>query len=56
MHTQGSRLFRDRVAEFSDPQVELLERRGAIVIGKTNLPEFGAGANTYNELVPCLLP
>ncbi len=46
---QGSKLFRDRVADFSDPHVELLERRGAIVIGKSNLPEFGAGANTYNE-------
>ena len=46
---QGSRLFKDRIADFSDPHVELLEKRGAIVIGKSNLPEFAAGANTYNE-------
>jgi amidase len=42
-------MFSDRVADFSDPHVELLESRGAIVIGKSNMPEFGAGANTYNE-------
>ena len=46
---QGSRLFKDRIAELSDPHVELLEQQGAIVIGKSNLPEFAAGANTYNE-------
>ena len=30
--------------------VENLEANGAIVIGKSNTPEFGAGANTFNEV------
>ncbi len=47
---QGSKIFKDRVATADDPQVENLERNGAIIIGKSNMPEFGAGANTYNEL------
>lgn len=48
---QGSRIYEDRIAEEDDPHVELLERRGAIIVGKSNLPEFGAGSNTYNECV-----
>ena len=46
---QGSRLFKDRIAHEDDPQIQMLEENGAIIIGKTNMPEFGAGANTYNE-------
>src|SRR6185436_10365209 len=30
--------------------VDRLKRAGAIVLGKTNTPEFGAGANTFNEV------
>ena len=48
--TYGSAAFADHVPEESDPLVDLLERRGAVVIGKTNTPEFGAGANTFNEV------
>ena len=34
----------------SDPIVSRIESRGGIVIGKTNTPEFGAGANTFNDV------
>jgi len=46
--TYGSTIFSDHVPERSDYLVEILEANGAIVIGKTNTPEFGAGANTFN--------
>ena len=42
-------MFKDRVAHESDPHIKILEANGAIIIGKSNMPEFGAGANTYNE-------
>ena len=48
--TQGSPIFADRVPELSDWQVERIEAAGGIVLGKTNTPEFGAGANTFNEV------
>lgn len=48
--TYGSPIFAEHVPERSDILVERLEARGAIVLGKTNTPEFGAGANTFNEV------
>jgi amidase len=48
--TQGSPIFADRVPEKSDILVEHLERHGAIVQAMSNTPEFGAGANTFNEV------
>ncbi len=48
--TRGSPIFADSVPESSDILVERLEANGAIVIGKSNTPEFGAGANTFNEV------
>ena len=48
--TSGSRIYADRIAPSSDIVVERLEANGAIVIGKTNLPEFAAGGNTFNDL------
>ncbi len=48
--TSGSRIFADRIAAASDIVVQRLERNGAIVIGKTNLPEFAAGGNTFNDV------
>lgn len=38
------------VPEHSDPIVTRLEGRGGVVIGKTNTPEMGAGANTFNAV------
>src|SRR5262245_18803747 len=47
-NTQGSLLFKDRVATRDTTQVARLEAAGAIVIGKTNAPEFGYTAITKN--------
>lgn len=41
--TEGSLLHADRIAEKNDPLVDQLESKGAIVVGKTNVPEFCAG-------------
>ena len=48
--TYGSLAFKDHVPERSDILVERLEENGAIVYAKSNTPEFGAGANTFNEV------
>jgi amidase len=48
--TYGSPIYRDHVPERSDLMVERLEERGAVVLAKSNTPEFGAGANTFNEV------
>jgi amidase len=48
--TWGSPLFADHVPARSDILVERLEANGAIVMGKSNTPEFGAGASTFNEV------
>ena len=48
--TQGSPIFANRIAPTSDIVVTHLERNGGIVYAKSNTPEFGAGANTFNEV------
>jgi len=48
--TQGSPIYKDTVPAKSDVMVENLEANGAIVYAKSNTPEFGAGANTFNEV------
>ncbi len=48
--TQGSPIFRDRIATTDSPLVALLKRAGVIPIGKTNVPEFGMGSHTYNKV------
>jgi amidase len=48
--TQGSPIFKDSIASRSDIVVEHLEQNGAVVYAKSNTPEFGAGANTFNEV------
>ena len=48
--TFGTPGLADFVPESSDPMVTRLESRGALVIGKTNTPEMGAGANTFNPV------
>jgi Asp-tRNA(Asn)/Glu-tRNA(Gln) amidotransferase A subunit family amidase len=50
-HTYGSRVFEGYVPERSAPVVDRLEAAGAIVIGKTNTPEFGNRPTTDNDLV-----
>ena len=49
-NTQGSPIFKDRISERSDIAVGTLEDNGAVVYAKSNTPEFGAGANTFNEV------
>jgi amidase len=48
--THGSTIFATDVPTASDVLVEHLERQGAVVYAKSNTPEFGAGANTFNEV------
>jgi amidase len=48
--TFGSRLYADYVPTEDSLDVARLKRAGAIVIGKTNTPEFAAGPNTLNAL------
>lgn len=46
----GSPLFKDRIAEHDELPVALLKAGGAIIIGKTNLPEFASRGSTYNPV------
>jgi amidase len=48
--TQGSPIYRDNIPAQSDVMVEHLEANGGVVYAKSNTPEFGAGANTFNEV------
>ncbi len=48
--TQGSPIFADHVPDASDLIVERIEDRGGVVYAKSNTPEFGAGASTFNEV------
>ncbi len=48
--TYGSPLFKDYVPREDDIVVERMRRAGAIIVGKTNTPEFGAGSQTFNTV------
>ncbi|HEX3551041.1 MAG TPA: amidase [Candidatus Elarobacter sp.] len=48
--TFGSPIFKDFVPDQSSAIVERQQRAGAITIGKTNTPEFGAGSQTFNAV------
>ncbi|MGH7041987.1 MAG: amidase [Acetobacteraceae bacterium] len=48
--TYGSPLFRDHVPAEDQRSIAAVRAAGAIVLGKTNTPEFGAGANTRNAV------
>ncbi|CAN7615102.1 amidase [Mesorhizobium sp. LjNodule214] len=48
--TFGSPIFADFVPGEDDFFVERVRKAGAIIIGKTNVPEFGLGSNTYNSV------
>ena len=48
--TFGSPLYRDYIPAEDDLIVERIRRAGAITIGKTNTPEFGAGSQTFNTI------
>jgi len=48
--TLGSPIYQDFVPGYDELFVERLKAAGAIVIGKTNVPEFGAGSQTFNPI------
>src|SRR5450756_1520625 len=48
--THGSPLYRNHVPMRDSAQVALVRAAGAIVTAKTNVPEFGAGANSRNPV------
>jgi len=48
--TFGSRIYKDFVPDGDALIVERLKAAGAIIIGKTNTPEFGAGSHTFNAV------
>jgi amidase len=48
--TYGSPRFADHVPEADSLLVARLKRAGALVIGKTNTPEHGAGSQTFNRV------
>ena len=48
--TWGSLIFKDHVPEADDPMVANVRAAGANIFAKTNVPEFGAGANTKNRV------
>ena len=55
--TMGSALFRDRVPDMDSIVVERVKAAGAIVLGKTNTPEFGQSGTTENMIgEPCRNP
>ncbi len=49
-NTQGSPIFADRFPEEDAAIVARIKQAGAIPIGKTNVPEFGLGSHTYNNV------
>jgi amidase len=48
--TYGSRAFAEHVPDADCLLVERLRAAGAIVVGKTNTPEFGVGSQTFNQV------
>jgi amidase len=48
--TRGSLFYRDHVPSRDAPIVTRLRAAGAITVGKTNTPEFGAGSQTFNAV------
>lgn len=48
--TYGSPLYSDYVPDFNALIVDRMQQAGAITVGKTNTPEFGAGSQTFNEI------
>jgi len=48
--TLGSPLFKDFIPAYDSILVERIKRASAIIIGKTNTPEFGLGSHSYNPV------
>src|SRR5262245_28443022 len=48
--TYGSPIYRDHLPDADSLLVERIRKAGAIPLGKTNTPEFGAGSQTFNQV------
>jgi amidase len=48
--THGSPIYKDSIPSKSDIVVQTVEGQGGVVFAKSNVPEFGAGGNTFNEV------
>jgi amidase len=48
--TSGSPIYKDRIPREDNVVVERIRNAGALIIGKTNVPEFGLGSHTYNNV------
>tara|TARA_Y100000814_G_scaffold283730_1_gene249949 strand:- start:358 stop:1776 length:1419 start_codon:yes stop_codon:yes gene_type:complete len=48
--TYGSPLYKDNIPEIDGLIVQRLKDAGAVTLGKTNTPEFGAGSQTFNQV------
>ncbi len=48
--TMGSPVYRDYIPESDDLIIARLKAAGCITLGKTNVPEFGAGSHTFNRV------
>jgi len=48
--TSGSKIFQNNIPKIDSPMVQNLKKSGCIIIGKTNVPEFGVGSQTYNTI------
>jgi len=48
--TMGSLVLKDFIAPADNVMVARVRKAGAIIIGKTNTPEFGLGSHTYNAV------
>jgi amidase len=48
--TRGSPIFREEMPKADSVLVERLRNAGALLIGKTNVPEFAMGSHTYNKV------
>src|SRR5262245_24813540 len=48
--TFGSPIFKDFTPDIDSLLVERIRNAGAIMFGKTNVPEFGAGSQTFNKV------
>jgi amidase len=48
--TFGSPLYKDNIPTEDDIVVDRMRRAGAIIIGKSNTPEFGSGSQTFNTV------
>jgi amidase len=48
--TFGSLLYKDYIPTKDDLDVVRMRQAGAIIVGKTNTPEFGAGSQTFNKV------